>query len=350
MEWLTDKRTGTQTGRSSLSPGAGHFLPGRADHAADRPAHVQPGPDHPGQHPCAGPDWLSAYGLARSGYDVDRNAVTIQWGPVKQIVPVESIQRIMLGTEIEGGVKGFRGWRWPGLMQGQAELPEADLTVFYASTSLPQQLILVTPAISYAISPADAAGFIESIKARYELGPTQAVEQTTEHPAFFDWPLWNDRVAHYLLITGATMCLLLFGLVSLRFPNLPPVLPLHYNALGLPDRAGPATQVFILPLIGLLSLGANTLLGGVFYRREQVASDLLWGGIIVVQVLLWIATVNLFAGEQPTAYPRKSSHRPQISASPKATRLKTVWPIASSSTEPRNNPIARIAHGMRAAD
>jgi hypothetical protein len=31
----------------------------------------------------------------------------------------------------------------------------------------------------------------------------------------------------------------------------------------------------------------------VFYRREQVASYLLWGGTIVVQVLLWIGTVNL---------------------------------------------------------
>jgi hypothetical protein len=233
------------------------------------------------------------YGLARSGYDVDRNAVTIQWGPVKQIVPVESIQRIMLGTEVEGRVRGFRGWRWPGLMQGQGEVSEADLTVFYASASLPQQLILVTPTISYAISPVDAAGFIESIKARYELGPTQAVEQTTEHPAFFDWPLWSDRVAHYLVITGVTMCLLLFGLVSLRFPQLPAVIPLHYNALGLPDRTGPATQAFILPLIGLLALGANTLLGGLFYRREQVASYLLWGGTIVVQVLLWIGTTNL---------------------------------------------------------
>jgi hypothetical protein len=233
------------------------------------------------------------YGLARSGYDIDRNAVTIQWGPIKQIVPVESIQRIMLGAEVEGGVKYFRGWRWPGLMQGQGELLEADLTVFYAATSLPQQLILVTPSVSYAISPADTAGFIESIKARYELGPTQAIAQTTEHPAFFDWPVWSDRVAHYLLITGATMCLLLFGLVSLRFPHLPSQISLHYDVLGLPDRAGPALQAFILPLIGLLALGANTALGSVFYRREQVAAYLLWGGTIVVQVLLWIGTVNL---------------------------------------------------------
>jgi hypothetical protein len=233
------------------------------------------------------------YGLNRSGYDIDRNAVTIQWGPVRQIVPVESIQRIMLGSETDGKVEYFRGWRWPGLMQGQGFLPEAELTVFYAAAAVPQQLILVTPAISYAISPVDMAGFIESIKARYELGPTQVVEQSNTHPAFFDWPLWSDRIAHYLLITGAAMCLLLFGLVSVRYPNLPATLPLHYDVLGLPDRVGPASQVFLLPFIGLLALIVNTLLGGLFYRREQVAAYLLWGGTIVVQVLLWIGTVNL---------------------------------------------------------
>jgi hypothetical protein len=292
---LTDKRTGTQTGLLfSIGLVVLHIfcLIGITTQPIG-PLTFILGMVILGSFPLLGLIGYQLYGLARSGYDVDRNAVTIQWGPIKQIVPVESIQRIMLGAEVEGGVKYFRGWRWPGLMQGQGELPEADLTVFYASTSLPQQLILVTSSISYAISPTDIAGFIESIKARYELGPTQAVAQTTERPAFFDWPLWLDRVAHYLLITGATMCLLLFGLVSLRFPALPPVLPLHYDALGLPDRSGPATQVFLLPFIGLLALVANTLLGGVFYRREQVAAYLLWGGTIVVQVLLWIGTVNL---------------------------------------------------------
>lgn len=295
MEWLTDKRTGTQTGLL--------FIVGLVVLDLFCLIGITTQPVGPltfilvlivlGSLPLLGLIGYQLYGLARSGYAIDRNAVTIQWGPIKQIVPVESIQRVMLGTEVEDGVKYFRGWRWPGLMQGQGELSEAGFTVFYATTALSQHLILVTPAISYAISPADAAGFIESIKARYELGPTQAVEHTTEHPAFFDWPLWSDRVAHYLLITGATMCLLLFGLVTLRFPQLPPVLPLHYNVLGLPDRSGPATQAFILPLIGVLALAANTVLGGVFYRREQVAAYLLWGGTIVVQVLLWIGTVNL---------------------------------------------------------
>ena len=71
------------------------------------------------------------------------------------------------------------------------------------------------------------------------------------------------------------------------------VIPLHYNVAGIVDRRGPMSQAFILPLIGLLALGANTLLGGLFYRREQMASYLLWGGAIIVQLLLWIGTVNL---------------------------------------------------------
>jgi Domain of unknown function (DUF1648)/Bacterial PH domain len=295
MEWLTDKRTGTQTGLL--------FIVGLAVLDIFCLIGITTQPIGPltfilsliilGSLPLVALIGYQLYGLSRSGYDVDRNAVTIHWGPIKQIVPVESIQRIMLGAEVDGKVEFFRGWRWPGLMQGQGFLPEAELTVFYAATSVPQQLILVTPSVSYAISPVDAAGFIESIKARYELGPTQVVEQSNEHPAFFDWPLWSDKIAHYLLITGAAMCLLLFGLVSLSYPHLPPTLPLHYDVLGLPDRSGPATQVFLLPFIGLLALIANTLLGGLFYRREKVAAYLLWGGTIVVQVLLWIGTVNL---------------------------------------------------------
>jgi hypothetical protein len=199
----------------------------------------------------------------------------------------------MLATELEYGVSGFRGWRWPGFMQGHGELPEAGLTLFYASTALQNQIILITPTLSYAISPDDLTGFIESIKARYELGPTQAIAQTTTHPAFYDWPLWRDRVAHGLIIAGAALCLLLFGLVAFRYPDLPTVIPLHYNLAGIVDRRGPMSQAFILPLIGLLALGANTLLGGLFYRREQMASYLLWGGAIMVQLLLWIGTINL---------------------------------------------------------
>jgi len=289
MEWITDKRTGTQTGLLFI---VGLVVLDILCLIVMTTEPIGPLTFFMGVLILASIPLIAVlayqlYGLSRSGYDVDRNAVTIQWGAIRQIIPVESIQRIMLATELEYGVSGFRGWRWPGLMQGHGELPEAGLTLFYASSALQNQIILITPSVSYAISPDDLTGFIESIKARYELGPTQAVAQNTLHPAFYDWPLWHDRVAHGLIIAGAALCLLLFGLVTFRYPDLPTVIPLHYNL------AGTMSQAFILPLIGLLALGANTLLGGLFYRREQMASYLLWGGAIIVQLLLWIGTINL---------------------------------------------------------
>lgn len=231
-------------------------------------------------------------GLGRSGYALDRNALTIFWGPIKQIVPTAAIQRIMLGSEIEGRIK-FSGWRWPGLMVGQGEVPDAGFTLFYSTVALSEQLIVITPTISYAISPTDVAGFIESIKARYELGPTQELEQTSERPPIFEWPLWRDRLMYVFGLIGFVLCAALFAFVCIRYADLPAKLPLHYTAEGLPDRFGSPAQAFILPLIGLLAFVGNSLLGLWVYRREQMTAYVLWGGMIFVQLLLWVGTLNV---------------------------------------------------------
>jgi hypothetical protein len=231
-------------------------------------------------------------GLARSGYALDRNALSIFWGSIQQIVPTAAIQRIMLGSEVEGHIK-FSGWRWPGLMVGHGEVPEAGLTLFYSTVPLSEQLIVITPTISYAISPTDVAGFIESIKARYELGPTQELEQTSVRPPIFDWPLWRDRIMYAFGIIGFVLCAALFAFVCVRYASLSPRLPLHYTAEGLPDRFGPPSQAFILPFIGLLALVGNSVLGLWVYRREQMAAYVLWGGMIFVQLLLWVGSLNL---------------------------------------------------------
>jgi len=294
-EWLTDKRIGTQTGILLI------LLLVVLDFIAIAVMSSQPiGPLTfflslwiALSLPLIGLVAYQVYGISRSGYALDRNTLTIVWGPIRQVVPTEAIQRIMLGTEVEGGVRRFRGWRWPGLMHGQGEVAEAGLTLFYASNSLQNQLIVVTPTLSYAISPADVPGFIESIKARYELGPTQAVEQTTQRPAFFDWELWRDRLAYVFAAAGFAMLALLFALICFRFPDLPPRVTLHFNAAGLADRSGPASDVFILPLIGVMALTVNTGLGLLVYQRERMAAYVLWGGALLVQLLLWVGAWNV---------------------------------------------------------
>ena len=85
----------------------------------------------------------------------------------------------------------------------------------------------------------------------------------------------------------------MFGYTCLRFPELAPRVALHFDALGAPDRFGPRLQVFLLPLIGLMALGANVVIGVPMYLRDRVGAYLLWGGALVVQVLAWIAALGI---------------------------------------------------------
>jgi hypothetical protein len=237
--------------------------------------------------------WL--IGLNHSAYWLDRNMLTIRWGAVQQIIPMASIRRVMHGSEITGQVRRFRGGHWLGHWVGQADVDGLGTTLFYAAGGLDQQLIIVTTGVTYAITPADLAGFVEAFEQRQKMKPTQEVLQVSIRPAIFDWSLWSDRLALGLLGVTIVACLLLFGYTCLRFPGLAPRVALHFDALGNPDRFGPRVQVFLLPVIGLMSLGADVVMGLPMYLRDRIGAYLLWGGALMVQVLAWVAAVGILS-------------------------------------------------------
>ena len=120
--------------------------------------------------------WL--YGLIRSGYSLDRNMLVIHWGPTEQIIPTGQIERVFTGDQVEGRIP-FYGGIWPGHCVGYGEVPGVGITLFYATVPPRHQIYIVTPGLTYGISPADHQGFIESLGKRLEMGPTQVVEQST---------------------------------------------------------------------------------------------------------------------------------------------------------------------------
>ncbi len=236
--------------------------------------------------------WL--IGLRRSGYALDRNQLTIVWGPTRHVVPTRLIDQIISGENVSSRIR-FSGARWPGLWVGSGDVPDIGLTLFNATAALDQQLFVITDLAAYAISPVDREGFQEAFDARKAMGPTQDVRQESIRPAFFDWPLWSDRLAHGLALGAGVLCAALFALVCLKYPDLPARLPLHFDAAGVADRFGGPPNVFILPAIGLLTLGVNTLIAVPVYLRERVSAYLLWGGALLAQVLVWAAAVTLLA-------------------------------------------------------
>jgi len=92
---------------------------------------------------------------------------------------------------------------------------------------------------------------------------------------------------------GVLLNLALFTFLFSRFPELPPTMRLHYNKYGLVDRLESVSAILWLPYIGLATAVVNSLLGALLQPRERIPAHLLYGSIIAVQLMVWIAAIGI---------------------------------------------------------
>lgn len=107
----------------------------------------------------------------------------------------------------------------------------------------------------------------------------------------------RDRYLWALLIVALIVNLGLFAYLIIEVnrvpPTLPPLVPLHFDATGEADRIEPRNALYSLPQIGLVVIVGNLALGMLIYRREPLAAYLLAGTAVVIQLLLWIAAIQI---------------------------------------------------------
>jgi len=226
-------------------------------------------------------------------YHLDRNGVVVRWAGTKQIIPIRNIQRIVPGEMLGKEIVRRRGLRWPGHARGKGMVPGIGLTRFLATRPLTGQLLLVTPGVAFGISPDNPEAFCQAFEARQELGPNRLLQQELIPAGWSTWRIWTDQTAWVLLGAAALVNLGLFGYLIARFPDLDVQLPLHFNSLGQPDRIGTKMELFSLPIIGLIILVTNLVLGLALYKRERAGSYLLWGSAATVQALFWLAAFSI---------------------------------------------------------
>jgi len=251
------------------------------------------------------------FGFFNLAYRLDRDALTITWAGTRQVIPLGAIRAVMGGEELisgkgqEAGDKGqgARGlppasWlRWPGYHTGCEVLATVGPTLFYATRPLAEQVLVLTDGVAFGLSPADPQGFLVDLEAHRQLAltlhpPTPSGVTTLRWP-ILELPLWGDRWMHALLGAAAALNAALFAYICQRYQGLPSLLPLHFDALGEPDRIGLRGELFWLPAIGLIVLGANTTLGALLYGRERLAAYLLFAAAVLIQLLLAVAIWNI---------------------------------------------------------
>lgn len=241
---------------------------------------------------CAGFLAYWTWGLSHAIYTLDRNAVIIQWGAYERQVPLSAIQNVLTATEIKG--LSLRGvLRWPGLWVGLGRAEGLGPVYFYASKPPGDMVFIQTAVRVYAISPVNKEDFIAALRERQEMGPTQEVEESERHPAIFDWESWRDTMIWGLLGSSILLWVLLLGLLTWRFPSLPPEIVLQTDAQGLPLLVANANRIFYLVLLGAIFLVFNGGAGIIFYRRERMLARVLWLGLLLLQSSLWIAALSI---------------------------------------------------------
>jgi hypothetical protein len=232
------------------------------------------------------------WNFVRADYEMDRNALVINWGAYGRQIPLADIRRVAVSKDFEriklGGVL-----RWPGYLTGQGYIADVGPVFFYASAPLKELVFLCLEDCVYAISPADREIFLEALAERRGMGATQDVAHTERHPAVRDWKIWRDRRA--LVSLGLSLLLLAFlgVLLSWRYPSLPDQIIMKVSVTGQPLLVAPRARIGYLGGLGVIFALLHGGMGFFFYNRERMAAYLFWGGLVLLESSLWVAVLSI---------------------------------------------------------
>lgn len=236
------------------------------------------------------------YSLLRGQYILEREGLRLRWGLRAEDIPMSHIEWVRPMKEL-----GFRVplplLRFPGAVLGNVYSHELGAIEFLASD--PDSILLIaTPEKIYAISPENVSAFMRAYRYVAELGSLQPISSQSIRPTVFLKYIWQDQIARRLILTGGGLFLAL--LVSSGITILTrATVPLGYSPQGASLAPVPSIQILLLPVLGLLFLGTDWIIGVYFYRQERTlpAAYLLWGSGAVTLLLFVLATwIFMLAG------------------------------------------------------
>jgi hypothetical protein len=225
-------------------------------------------------------------------YWIDRNAITLRWANMRQVIPLQAVQRV-----VQGGLQSLDAARladWPAPYLRSTRTLGLNQVQMVATQPLDQCLLLDAGQAVFAVSPVDQAGFLEALQGRYRLGPVAHLELARVRSSAWQRLFGEGPAGVALLAAGMVGALTLFGLLMVQFPNLPDALAFHYNSEGLPDVVREKTALFLLPAVGLLAWVINGLWGlWLSFHHQRTGAYMLWAGAIIVQICSFLALTSL---------------------------------------------------------
>lgn len=237
-----------------------------------------------------------SYALATLAYSLDRNGLAIQWGPTRQVVPLQSIERLVPATSL--GLPRVRGVSWWGYHVGTADLDQVGPVLCYSThQSVDQLLYVMTTDGTYAISVEDPAEFAREIQMRQELGPIVSVTHHVERTGTAAQPIWHDGFALRLSALAGALLLAVWLQVAIRYGDLPPTIAIHFPAVRSDSVVTVSGRDALLevPRAATVLLGLNLIGGAALLTWDRVAGYIVLGAGSLAQVALFVAVAVALA-------------------------------------------------------
>jgi len=231
-----------------------------------------------------------AYAIYNLRYVVDDDSLTIAWGLTRVLIPVDQIQRIVLGQKY--GEPRVRGVSWPGCHVGRARVGRLGEVLFYSAHHSAADLVYVSTAdTTFGLSLGDPRGLARAVQV------AQQGVRDTSGPAIASYRLVPElgilRDRNALLLAGVALLafLLTAGYVYARFQALPLALPLDYPPSAGPQRIGERAELLRLPLTALAWLAVGYALAAWARPRLRTVCYSLLAGTIFVECLYAVAAL-----------------------------------------------------------
>jgi hypothetical protein len=223
-------------------------------------------------------------------YIVDRNGLAIQWGPIRQLVPLNQIQKLVPGVSVRK--PRIRGLGWWGHHVGQGMIRGIGHTLFYSTHRSRRELLyVVTPAQSYGICVNEPVLFAREIQNRQAMGAVRSVRQGPVRNALAGQAFWLDRRVHLLIAIGVLLCLALYGYVFWVYPGLNETIRVEFPSLGGVVRLTDKSELLEIPNTALGILVLDVALALAVHLWQRLLSYVILLGGIFGQVIFIVAAV-----------------------------------------------------------
>ncbi|MCH8161138.1 MAG: hypothetical protein IIB88_04510 [Chloroflexi bacterium] len=219
-------------------------------------------------------------------YFLDRNGLIIHWGDIRQVIPMDRIERLVPGRELPA--PKVTGVSWLGHHVGHGPVEGLGDVIFYATHSSHEELLyVVTAEQTYAISVTDEVQFAEQLQGHQKLGQVVSLPQVTERHSVAALPFWHDTLAQLLALAAIIGCAVTLGYVFHQYPGLPESIPFPFAAQGFGDKE----ELLTIPITGLGLLAVSLVLGFMLHALDRAVGYLLFLAGIGTQIVLLSAAI-----------------------------------------------------------